>query len=388
MTSVGAIVRPRPFDLNRVFQNVNQRYSLGPNFGRRRLDNSAMPYRRSYTRRGPARATARRVSRGRTRVLYRRKYNTNGVGILGGTNADQRFIYRKKNMPKKKKRRWAAFVRKVNAVEERDLGTRTVLFNDQLIQGNAVSGKQSTLTLALYPFKNTNRGWLDDLNQIGQMENEANPTVAAGATIDKNSKIMFHSAVMDVTLRNTSIKYGEGQAIQVAPEAAIELDVYDIIAREDAADNATTYFDISAMLNAYDDREIGGTGTGIEIADRGATPFELPSGLSRFKIKVLKKTKFFIPNGQTITFQVRNPKRKVCRYGELELNDGFNKAGWTQYKFLIYKLVPGLDQGTAVGEYKAELSVGLTRKYMYKVEGFNEPRERLSANSYTPNPQS
>jgi len=389
MTSAIIPFRPRPFDLNRVFQSENQRYSLGPNWARRRLNNNTdqIMARRSYRRPRVARARGRRVGRGRTRTLYKRNYSTNGAGILGGTNADTRQIYRRTSMPRRKRRQWASFIKKVNAVDERELGTRTVLFNDSLQQSNVAVGKQSCLTLALYPFVNTNRGWLNDMSEIGQLENEGNPSLAAGATIDKNTKVMFHSAVMDVTLRNTSTKYGAEGAIEIAPEAAIELDVYDIIMRSEAADGSQKFFDISACLNAYDDREIGGAGTGIEIADRGSTPFELPSGLSRFKIKVLKKTKYFIPNGQTITFQVRNPKRKVIRYGELETNDSHNRPGWTTYKYMIYKLVPGLAQGTAQGEYKLQLSVGSTRKYMYKVEGFNEPRERLLGGSYTPNSQ-
>lgn len=329
--------------------------------------------------------TRMRQGRGRTRVLYRRRYSTTRQGILGGTNADNRLVYRKKSMPRKKKKRWASFIRRVNAVDERELGTRTVLVNDSIQQNNVTAGTQSCLTLALYPFVNGTNGWLDDMNVIGQLENSGNPTAAAGGTVDRNTKIMFHSAVMDVTIRNTSQKYTAPDVADLSADAALELDVYDLVVRQNSNDISNTLLSLSALLNAYDQREIGGGGTGIAIGDRGCTPFELPSGISRFGIKVLKKTKFFIPNGQTVTFQVRNPKRKVISYGDLTQNDGFNRKGWTTFKFLVYKLVPGLVYGTSVGQYKARIDVGCTRKYMYKVEGFNEPRERLVGNSYTVN---
>lgn len=383
MTSkLTGFVRPRPFDLNRVFTNVNQRYSLGANYGRRRLED--MPRRTgSNNRRRIVRAAGRRMARGRVRTLYKRNYSKNQTGILGGTNADVKYVYSKKSMPKYKRKRWAAFVRKVNAVDERDLGTRTVLFNDQIVQANTGATSQSTLTLALYPFKSSS-GWLDDLNQIGQLENEGNSTAVAGGTIERNSKVMFHSAIMDVTIRNISKKYGTGGALANAPEAAIELDVYDIIARTNLSDNTIIWNHLSVALNAYQEQKIGGTGTGISIGDRGASPFECGAAISRIKMKILRKTKYFIPQGQTITMQVRNPKRKEIRYGDLETQESPNRPGWTTFKFLVYKLVPGLTQGTAEGDYKCEVVVGSTRKYMYKVEGFNEPRERLLGASYGP----
>lgn len=331
-------------------------------------------------------ARTARARRGRTRLQYRRR-NPTSVGILGGTNADTRLIYRKKRMPKRKRRLWAKFVRKVNAVDERELGSRTVLFNNKIQNYYTDDALQGCQTLALYSFVNTTNQWLNDMNQIGQLENEANPTAAAGATIDRNSKVMFHSAVMDVTIRNTSriTLNPVGPVLGDAPEAAIEMDVYEIWHRKEATDGANAILSMTAMLNQWDEPEIGGAGTGIAIQDRGATPWEQTSALGRLGIKIAKKTKYFIPNGQTITFQVRDPKRRQIHYGDLERNEGYVRPGWTKTYYLIYKLVPGLTAGVDVaGRYRAQIDIGYTRKYMYKVEGFNEPRERLLTGSYTP----
>lgn len=330
-------------------------------------------------------ASRRRRPGGRA-MTYRRRKPRTGTGVLGGDQADTRLIYRKKRMPRRMRKRWVSFIRKVDAAQERELGTRTVLYNDQITQTVQTPAEQGCLTLALYGFVNATNPWLNDLNQIGQLENEGNPTAAAGATISANSKILFQSAIMDITLRNISTIRTDGVDTS-SPDAALELDIYELYMRKEAStpDSTTAnWASITRMLNRYNDPLIGGAGTGIAISDRGATPFEFGAQMSRSGIKIMKKTKFFIPNGQTITWQCRDPKKHVCHYGDLETNDGWVKPGWTKVFYLVYKLVPGLVQGSTNGTYKAVITMGITRKYSYKVEGFNEPRERLLGASYVP----
>lgn len=325
---------------------------------------------------------------GRAQTMTQQRRPTFRSGILGGTNADQRMIYRRKRMPRKKRRNWVRFVRKVNAVDERELGSQTVVFNDQITQktGAVTGGTQACLTLALYPFSNSSNGWLNDMSAIHGLDNVGNPTAAAGTSTYESTKYMFHSAVLDVTIRNVSTIATGGDPIvdQLSPDAAIELDIYTVMLRKEGADRTYAYTSISTLLNTLDDPEIGGTGTGYNIQDRGISPFEFGAQMGRYGMKILKKQKFFIPNGQTITFQTRDPKRHVCMKDRLIENDGFSKPGWTQIYYLIYKLVPGLPQGTTVGTYRASITCGVTRKYLYKLEGRTEARERLLGATYVP----
>lgn len=318
---------------------------------------------------------------------YMKKTVYNRGGVLGGTNADVRKVYRKKRMPRKKKRQWKTFVRKVNAISEKELGTRTVLFNDQIQQQWSNSAQQGCMTLALYTISNASLGFLNDLNQIGTFENTSNPTAAAGATVGASTKYMFQSAVMDLTIRNTSVRVLTlSPTYENDPNCSLELDVYELSFNEDAANSTAQFTSMAAVLNAYDTAQIGGTGSGISIEDRGATPWEVPVALGRFKVKIWKKTKYFIPAGQTITHQMRDPKRHVLRNGDLQTtdgNDGWNRPGLTKILFIIYKPVPGLTIGTAVGNSQPSITVGSTRKYMYKVEGINDDRERYITNSYS-----
>lgn len=329
-----------------------------------------------------------RVRKGGVRVAYKKKYSSSRMGLLGGTNADTRMVYRKKSMPRFKKKQWRSFVRKVNAISEKELGSRTVLYNDLLVQNVTDGAKQACLTVGLYGIRNNTHTYLNDLNDISTFENEADPTAAAGGTVDNSTKVIFQSAVMDLTLRNSStFRTIDGETIteELDGRAAMELDVYEISVRKEAADRTTNFNSISAMLNAYDLKEINNTGNGFEIQDRGCTPFEMGNSMGRFGFKIWKKTKYFIPNNQTITHQIRDPKRRVCTYGEMKDFDGFNKPGWTRLLYFVYKLVPGLTVGLGDKEFQLRMFVGNTRTYKYKIEGFNEDRERLLGTNHVIN---
>jgi len=148
--------------------------------------------------------------------------------------------------------------------------------------------------------------------------------------------------------------------------------------------NALIFTSMTTLLNAFDTKEIGGAGAGISIEDRGATPWELTSGLSNFGIKVLSKTKYFIPNSQTITHQTRDPSRHVWTKSQLESYDDWYDKKATKCYYIIWKLVPGLTQGGTIGTFQLSLTVGSTRKYLYKIEGMNDSRERYFSTAYAP----
>lgn len=334
----------------------------------------------------------RRRNRSLSQIMRRKTRFTGGV--LGGSDANARVIYRRKSMPRKKRRQWGRFVKKVNAVDERDLGSRTVLFNDRidanvsqtsLYNYTLSATSQGALTLGLYTIGGQpgTANWLRDLQQIAGLENYNNPTAAAGATVSPNTKFMFHSGVLDITIRNTSV----GLSAELIPFEAgdIELDLYEITINTNNLNQYTApsieqYNTISEIFARNDAAEIGGTGVGIGPSDRGATPWEFPNQLGQFRIRINKKTKYFIPQGRTVTYQLRDPARHVTTPNEMTQMFSINKRGVTKFVYLMWKLVPGLTQVSATpagGTYDARISVGVTRKYMYKVEGINDDRERL-----------
>lgn len=347
---------------------------------------------RPYTGVGPltlslGRYLGRRVALVRRRRGAGSKTKTAQRGVSSGygvtTQYDKSLIYRKSNMPKRKKRNWRKFINKVHAVAEKDMGTRTVLFNGQYDIRNDVATNHGCMTLTLYSMRGS-ANFTDDMFQIYSFENKGDQTAAAGDTVDETTKFMFKSAVLDITIRNSSgITDGLGN-ITLNGAAKLELDIYEIMVRTETSDNSTNYLTLSQLFanGSTDSKNIGGGGNGITIQSRGVTPFELPQALSRWRMKILKKTKYFIPNGDTVTYQMRDAKRHVMDGDRMNNNDGIGYR-FTKYIYIIFKVVPGLTVGTAAGSFVERIDVGATRKYSYKIEGVNEDRDRYVSQTAT-----
>lgn len=335
------------------------------------------PRRGLYTRIG--RMT--RAYRQNLFTMNRRKKSHGGYGVT--VQHDSRRIYRRKRMPAKRRRRWKSFVKKVNYVNEKDMGTRTVIFSTLTDITDQTPGYQSVICFSLYGQKSS-LGLHNDLQKISTLENTGNPTAAAGATVSKQSHIYFQSGVLDLTLRNTSYKYDGLQNVS-APEAQLEVDVYEMYCRQDFSTSGADYTSLGPGIQNEQNQElaIGGIGSPVNIYGRGVTPFDCPTALSRLGIKILKKTKYFIPNQNTITYQIRDPSRKTCLIREIGDEDGANKPKWTKWIMVIAKLVPELVKGTNPNTYTEQLQCGVTRKYMYKVEGQPENRSFYSTQQYS-----
>lgn len=326
--------------------------------------------RANYLRRsGAARVIQRGFRQGRR---IRRPVNVGGRGVT--SEHDRQFIYRKKSMPFYKKVRWRRFKRKVNAVAEKELGSRTIVFNKKaLIFSNATISKQIAQGIALYPYKST-LDYLNDLQNISVSENlNADPTAAAGITVQESTKFIFQSGVLDLTLRNTSDFNNEA----LNGEATLEVDIYEMSAKRMLRDGAIAQNSLETFLgNAAGDMEqIGAAGVNLQIDDRGITPFDVTYGLSRGKIKIWKKTKMFIRSGQTATYQYRDPKRHVWSLEYMNAGLGPNMPNATHWIFVVAKVVPGITVGNTEGAQTRErLHIGVTRKYLYKLEGANDDR--------------
>jgi len=202
----------------------------------------------------------------------------------------------------------------------------------------------------------------------------ADNSVAKGLAIGPSSKIIFKSAVLDMTIRNASTNNGSPDAA-----ARLELDIYECTCRHTAEETGATYATPSNMFieNPAQTEPIGGGAT-VEISNnlRGVTPFDFSYTLSRFGIRIERKTKYTIANGDQITYQMRDPIRRSSTQRELGNQDGWNKPGWTRFVVLVGKVAPGLTVGAVgtPGTYQQIINVGLTRKYVFKVENYTEDR--------------
>lgn len=329
-------------------------------------------------------AAASRIGRAARQYLFqkRRKKNvSSGVGIT--TQHDARRVYRKKYMPRKKKARWKSFVRKVNAVAEKELGARQVVFNKLITRFNDQPANHLEVGVCLYGQTSTISEW-NDLNNISSLENTntATPDRTKGELTYESTKYMFQSGVLDITVRNAST-FQQQDARTLNSSAKMEVDVYEITMRKPASNSVIQFADLGALLATNDNNTEKIDGGSAEISHdlRGVTPFELSFCLSRYGIKIEKKTKYLVPNGEVFTYQVRDPKRHSFVQKDIEQYEGFNRPGVTRVVYFIAKLVPGLTVGNINGTYQELLNIGCTRKYLYKIEGNNDDRTAYEANT-------
>lgn len=311
-----------------------------------------------------------------------KKYVQSGFGVT--EQHDARMVYKKKRMPRRRKRVWKRFVRKVNFVAEKELGTQTVIFNKN-IAGQDNNGNQIVLDFCLYGLASTETE-KSDLFRVVSLDNTGNPTAAAGEVVGLTTKYMFHSGVLDMTIRNSSFT-SSGATTTLASEGVMEIDVYELMSSKYWSNYAGALpSPFTGITNAFSDastntKTIGGAGTTIGLTQRGATPFDIPHALSTYGIRILKKTKYKISPGATFTYQMRDPGRHVMSREFVTDATSPNKPGLTRWIMLIGKGVPGVTYGSTDGTIRSKIDVGITRKYMYKIEGTNETRSRFLAST-------
>lgn len=281
---------------------------------------------------------------------------TSGQGVT--SQYDKKTIYRKKYMPRNKKKRWRKFKNRVLAVSTKSLGSNTIVRNNAtgppfaLIPGNEQS--QTIIQLALYPVRHTGADSLNDLEEIMQ-----------DSRLQATSKIIFQSAVLDITMR-----FRSQLATQATgnPSIGAEVDVYECTWNNASGQSGEAGTLIDAFVNAATDTAtIPGQTTALIPGNRGWTPFDGNAALSQHRIKILKKTKYFLSAEQTATYQIRDPKTHIFSKDSIPSATSCNWPGVTRWILIVWKVLPGYNYVAAPNNDVGTLFVGFTRKYMYKI---------------------
>lgn len=249
---------------------------------------------------------------------------------------DARTVYRKQRMPRAKKQLWRKFSRKVNAVVDAGLGSRTVVINSSGTALGSPSGQAVTL-LHLYAIgtqvSNNFESGVNDLQAI---------KASIGAVVGNNEKVRFENGVLDVTFTNSG-------------ETAIEVDVYEyqVGKRTSAAPSL-----LAAIGQATADAgTLPGT-TPLTIADRGVTPFDMPLLAANEGVKIISKRKYYTTPGNAFNYQLRDPKNHYMNTDDMGQVE-WSKPYLTKGVFVIFKNIPGAIAGDA------EITWGCTRSYKY-----------------------
>lgn len=173
-------------------------------------------------------------------------------------------------------------------------------------------------------------------------------------------KWYIKTAIMDLTIQNTS-----------QLQFALEMDVYEFTVGEFQNDAGN---DVESAIAYYaQDTYVPGTAvnyTPITLTDRGATPFEFGPAMSKIRMKILKKTKYFIPYGDTVTYQIRDTRIKTMDHRIFRNNCCTTRH--TRGVMIIAKPV------VATASQESSYAVGCTRKYKYIVDSSATSRSGIT----------
>lgn len=276
--------------------------------------------------------------------------------------------YKKKKAPRKFRKQWKKFVKKVTAVEIKNAALKTVVFNNK-VQNTSNAGLQNYMTISLYG----NNGESDSTNYCGAQDllkifdNETQiaqqGTGSPAVFFPINGKLHFGSAVLDLTLRNLG-------------EVDAEVDVYYGYHVKDTTRFSTMQTELVGTL--YDEFQtnagnvIKSGNTILNLAYRGVTPFDLSRILSSSGFHVMKKQKFMMEPGKSVFLQHRDAANH-----ELDMNT-LSRIGYAVKK-LTYQVLIVHKASVSSTEQQSTLAVGATRKYAYTVlAGANQPQNALN----------
>lgn len=259
------------------------------------------------------------------------------------TQKDFSTQYRKKSMPRRKKMAWKKFINKVKAATRKDLGLKTVVYNSTAV--NSIGPTQQAATaLHLYGVRGADTQYSQGAADLVRLfANDPSVQQGIGPSNPLIGKLLFGSATLDVTLHNTGA-------------SDLEVDIYYGYHTKDVI---STQFVVDDLFGSSLELPInGGTpNTTLDIAQRGVTVFDLPTGLSQSGFHVVKKQKMFMKQTQTSFIQYRDARNHNVEWNRVK-QCGYGGRKLTYTVLIVFKTVTGVTEN-------GELSFGVTRKYSY-----------------------
>lgn len=282
---------------------------------------------------------------------------------------DDKITYRKKRMPKKKRKAWKKFTKKVNAVEIKDRGLQVQKFYYGFNGATVSAQTQARAVFHLYGTANTqaNTGTetgnmdmallrteanLRQQNWIKQIGGVPNPTIPGGLL---TPEIRMQSAILDCTIQNSG-------------NVPLIVDIYHVWYTK--ANNYKSFGDcLASWNNEHIPLQTGSTSaiadeTKLRLDQLDTKLFDLPQLISLTGLTVKSVREVYLTPGQVHKVGIRDAKNYSInpgRYG-LNISDqvGYADPKLTESYILVFK-----NYGTSDGQY----NMWGTRTYRYTVEG-------------------
>lgn len=324
---------------------------------------SRNPYRFDVLSAARAARDAYRIGKGITRTVQRFRGRPRAIGVT--TQHDVVSQYKKSYMPKKKKKAWRKFTKKVTAAVDKHLGTRSIVRNYTYFGALGVGQQQGYCDFGLYTLGDSwtaAAGTVFDLYRdvanIGVAVGIGDPNAVAGTSDNSSRKMEFRSAVLDFTFKNQSSTNG------------LEIDVYMIVPKKGARNSANN--DVTTIMNnGWNNTGTPAGGTNLTTGTRGVTPWQSTALCRRFTI--LNKKKYFIPAGNTFTYQYRDPKNYTVDTNRFA-NGGLSYYGLPHMNKMILMCIKRIVGESTVAAH--DFAIGITRTYTMK--RFSDADEDLS----------
>lgn len=319
----------------------------------------ALPYARAAVR-------GYKAYKGWTETYTKKKgYQDRAEGVT--QQYDRARQYRRRRAPKRVRMRARRRARKFKADFLRTLATRTAFMNESMTDQSTVGdqlwsnfilngfycGSSSTYA---YGFRDWNyicgRDYL-----IGDLAGDAQSRWSGGSR-----KFIVDTAIMDLTIYNSSFDSPDENK-----RVPAEVDLYEVVFGKKKYTDVTQ--SLLSQIQTIQTNWVGRQGDPTQIVQlfnyqRGITPFEFGRAMSQLGIKIIKKTKYFVPAGSTITHQIRDSKNRIFNYVDITGESMMYPPG-ARGLMVIAKTVVGSTTSASSGV--ARLNYGVTRKYKYKV---------------------
>lgn len=305
-----------------------------------------------------------------TKVVPRGKRAIEPPPVTG--QHDYKTDYVRKRMPRRRRRRWLSFKKKVDYISDKKHGLKSWL----VTQPETFSSAQDKSNFFVEElFSIDGDGNHKDVGDIARaiLGNAVfdNQYSVFGSSGTPTSKIIsFESANMEVTVANT----GSNGAI---------VEVYSFRCRKDARQFSTVGYNnpggyyvvgFNKMDEPTDPDTLNEPDPGVSepltFDTVGTTPFQCPMFCSHFQI--MKREKFTIPAGGSIQKSLRLPKNRALNINTLRsLNC---KRGWTEGFMFQFQGLPGTVSETAIKALPTTLNVYTVKRYSYylRAGGFDE----------------
>lgn len=259
--------------------------------------------------------------------------------------------YRFKRMPRRRRRRWVKALKKNSAMDMAESATQTLVLNNT-VTGSLdflASGRtQNWIGVHLYGLN----GSPGTGAEVGVEDLKYVKTNDSRLVDQKNTRVKFESAVLDLTVKNPN------------PNNGLEVDVYEVSYRSTTRHANLTALHTELFSSTISNRSPSNIADVAAWDRRGITPFDTVQ-FGSFGAKILSKKKVFLPPGDTFTYQHRDSKNHYFGPDTFDDTSGFVKPYVTRTILFIYKTITG----ETISQANPSLTVGVTRIYKYKIKG-------------------